>query len=1378
MTDELLRVLIYTEDIDLRQSIPYKSPEFPYETQDYPLDNPSQWILQIDSTEDYVGYLIVADKITIKEEINTKGHDLVLIAREITISPELTQVTINTTPSERQPAIRDNPGADVDNGGDLILIARLPSDLANLRIITDGGRGQDGGDGRDMTPQTSLELISKYTISNATVPMNSQINDDGSITGDRISLSYLDDQYIKSHECGLENEYFQPPKQVYAISGVALDAAYLTHIIVSIPLSGYPKNGQSGGYGGYPGKISIITPNEFTNLNIRDEIISALTGEDGKPGKGGTGGDITPEELIVDNLPKSTAEFIREYTIEKTKGGKYYVDGGDICSNPRDYLFSDLLVEPNDIEYSIYSVGSYGALQVRYYPMREILQSPVSERWFQRKVIVDPHMVSLSLEAWNSATPGAGPFITGCLNRKSYISPTSLNIILFNGKYGKRLTLSPNITEQLNYIYENWYKVTFDFVPDYPTSIFKQADHLFRGGEFTKAFSYYSEFLSFISDSDYSEPELEADTSYRLTLGSTNRDYFGFAANTKIPISPSRGLYSLDQYKNSLIFYNDTIRDAISDLLDRTDNINLLIQFKQLRNDSLRQVEFEIQKTLNNIEATGIDLKETESEIKAVYYSSNRLQTLLLSWVQYVDERIAALEDEEEEPGWKTLLKLTWEAIKIIAAIIAIIYGGYQAITKITEGIDNFNEGINEFNNLYANEELIEPEFEDWSETDIQEWQEALDGAYAEAQDSIDQAFKDFGKASEIITKTAKHYKDLEEAKDNFKNYQDTMNTDEAIDFRDNILMTEQIGITGGFTYLLIQEKIHYYNDLLISKKLAYEAVATRYKSLTCQLIFLYRERIIQLAEGRFLDDVIQSGIIKEAEIKQIKEKLKIEGQKALDLMMIKIQNMTYKCNYLNLDFDPIDSHYNKYIELASDVGEIITKSDLFGQQILEWKENNNNFAVSEVIISRNPINLGRPCINIVSSFLIDIFTDGEYTRKSTIIDIEPLSEMNIIQVMAQTIAIHIMSPPDILLILMNQFLVSDGAEFELIKIEELGFSDIKRINIEREKVFNPIFQVEPFETWEDIDIILAYTLAVAGISSTTLNEVINQPNIPSPLQVHLEKLEQDWDSFLTEFGNYNVISLRSVMNSIKNEVNNPANASQILIDSFLSSGVIISLPMLHLSIEDITAEIENSFDPDYPDYLVLESIYNGNAVNILLAVLLLYSGYSQTQLESVINQFSGDHVLRSSLNLISSEWMNLQRSVLEKTHSLRFNIDRDDFIALPNVSNTFNHRYLTAKADMLAPTGLLNMQLWIGKLPLDIYNTKIGLKTIELPYVKELLDCNQLGGAVWDDWEWNDLFGRAILGNWELKLITKGNWPLNPNISQIEVDFKYSFTT
>jgi hypothetical protein len=565
--------------------------------------------------------------------------------------------------------------------------------------------------------------------------------------------------------------------------------------------------------------------------------------------------------------------------------------------------------------------------------------------------------------------------------------------------------------------------------------------------------------------------------------------------------------------------------------------------------------------------------------------------------------------------------------------------------------------------------------------------------------------------------------------------------------------------------YLQLQEQIRLNEDLLISKNLALAADQVRGVQLNEKLISLLQQLIRQETNRRYLMDVIDAIDIENAEISSIIDQLNKVGQGILDTMMRYMQEKMFQLKYLRLDSTPALGRYDRFIENVTDVGSVLDTELRLRDKISVWTSENANIGQLNIVLSRvSQAAIGK--LMFVTPIMLDNFTKGEFVRPSELLAIEPLRETQFIQEVAGRIRLHLDNPLQLLNILNQQY------SYEVSPA-------IKEI-IARERQYHMILNDSALAL-EDREVALAYELAMGNVTSSNISDILSQSDCGEPLKSTLQKIRPIWPTISNEIASADEKSVRQIVQAIGSERTNLTKVVSLLDEAFIVSGSLTALSRFHLISDDIQSDIISSYDPDFPGYGVLGSIYDSDDLNVVLAIILLYAGIDKAQLGVLADQSSLDNSLRDRLASMSPEWENLQRSVLERQHTIMFNIDRDSFMALPNMSGTVEHRFLAGGCELTTPDGTISLGVLLKKLPEDRYELGLGAAfTTSFP-IRELL---VLPGHiiappsfVLSDFHYSALFGRSILGGWELSLRMKGdvNSAL-PSIDKVELEMLYTY--
>lgn len=922
------------------------------------------------------------------------------------------------------------------------------------------------------------------------------------------------------------------------------------------------------------------------------------------------------------------------------------------------------------------------------------------------------------------------------------------------------------MTEQLQILDENWYSVVYQLVPEYPERLAKRADRAYRAGDFISALSLYQDLIAFSDNSAFESEELVSDALYRIEIGNLGLDYFGFRPDTIIPVSPSREVDLITHYSSAVKFFNGAIRDAIASNMESENFILILEEFSRQRGDIMSELQDSLTATQFNLSALMLDRDAMRHEIDATYRANIRMGGLLESWVNYVNDRIEKLKDEAPTPpkhDWKFYLERIWTAIKLIVAVIAVVYGYVGAANKAMDAGEKLVETDSNYDELAQAVEEANETLDTLTSEEAEALTERMLGAYTKLQRNTDQFFDLVKSASDELVKAMEKTRQLKEKFEELRTVGDTWTESEAIDFRNNVLLAEQIGVSGGMTYLQIQEQMLLNDDLLVAKYLALEAAQIRCMHSSERIISLTKELLRHEANRRYLLDVIDAIDSENAEISSVASQLNKIGQGVLDAMMRRVQEHTFQLKFLELDTTPSSGRYDRFIECSVDVGAVLNEELQLKEKISAWIANNANIGRLKVVVSRTSLSeLGK--LIFVSPHELDNFSIGEYVRISQIYGIEPLRETQLVRNIADAVNARLDYPARLLTILTEQFPDEAGIATKYI--------------VSRERQYHTILN-DPAVTLEDREVVLAYAMATGGVTPPILGEILSQSNLVNPLKSSLQKLATIWPTLSFEIISEDVKSVRQVSQAIALERANPSAVAAILDDAFIVSGSPALLNRFHINSNDVQNDIADSYDHDFSDYEVLGSIHNSD-VNIILAITLLYAGLDKSQLQAVANQYSAGHIIGDRLASMLPEWDNLRRSVLERKHTLRLDIVRDDFMTVPNTSGTYEHRFLAGRAELESLSGALELSVVLKKLPEDLYEKEAsGILAIAFPVEDQIVFPDTIAtppSFVLSDYHYNALFGRSVLGGWELILFKKGNTPSLPDIQKFELEIIYSY--
>jgi hypothetical protein len=814
-----------------------------FEQPEYPLDNPNigRSLAEI-AAEPYVGYIIAADEIVICEHLTTKGNDLVLAAKTIQVG-NTGAITINTKPADFVGAANEKAdGLDADNGGDLVFLCQRYTVLPDCTFFTSGGTGQHGGAGKPMTMPDFLEEGVHFDK-----PQRS-----GSVWG--LFWGTLGNGQCKFHVNPTEwghgwriisyNDYHNK------ISGPAVnvtgewtlwngiqDGAPRYFTFVHIPDMWYPSVGRPGGYGGNPGKISLIIPSLSVATGVNGLQIQSNTGADGVPGEGGAGGDCTPDNIVRDSLSVPTPDYLEEYTIGKAQillrgePGEPFVGGWDRFKGLKGTrLDSSAIVDKQ--EDSICGVSFGADLLVLYAPNPDCKRRGVMKETFAWGG--SPWPIRIWVSAVHAGSPLSALTNYPVDNSVATPKPNSMHLYLDYGPRGEPKPALPTEKESLNSLIKNWYQAIYELLPEYPLGQYKQADEAYRRGDFNLAADLYDVVLCFaqeVPDFQAGQATVVSDAGYRLDRISAGYDYFGFTADTIIPTSPTRDYLPLPlttAYSDTVEFYAEAIQgkfDSIETIEMGKDVIQQFLTGYQLTTTDIQESMAMLDMEMAILES---ETDAMEQEINAIHWANQRLSGLLQRWAQRVDDKIKQLQKEKEDegPGFWDVLTAIWNVIELVVSIVMVCYGFVAAVAASIDALQKLGKLGDHINDLrIACGELVS-NLDDWSWEQISEYLDAMKGVtkeieawYADVKQAWEEADSKLQKVKATFEETRTKLDQLTAV---------DMNETEAIDFQNNVLLADEIGVSGAMDYLQIQEQIYLNNDILGARYSSLEALTER----------------------------------------------------------------------------------------------------------------------------------------------------------------------------------------------------------------------------------------------------------------------------------------------------------------------------------------------------------------------------------------------------------------------------------------------------------------------------------------------------------------------------------------------------------------------
>ncbi|MFX0196769.1 MAG: hypothetical protein ACFFCW_11635 [Candidatus Hodarchaeota archaeon] len=583
-------------------------------------------------------------------------------------------------------------------------------------------------------------------------------------------------------------------------------------------------------------------------------------------------------------------------------------------------------------------------------------------------------------------------------------------------------------------------------------------------------------------------------------------------------------------------------------------------------------------------------------------------------------------------------------------------------------------------------------------------------------------------------------------------------------DFRDNVLLTNDIGITGGMTYLQIQEQMELNQDLLIAKHRSLEAALLRREALANQVAAQTRELAMLKRHESDLAKIMQDMSAGEiTELSQAKRRLTRVGQGVLDALMRRLQIFKFQLKFLDLDTTALHGLYNYYID-GGNVGEVTADELEILSQKDAWIAENGHIGWLKVSITRSgPGPIGT--YTVVDPTALDLFKIGERVHPSHLQAIEPLRETRLVTTMALAIQSRLADPAELVKMLTEQFIIQVEGSDTLVDIETFGDHNVLELIIGRERGRHTVLNSSVVGKLEDVEVILAYVLAMGGVTPVTLNSIIQEPTLSELLRTRLEKLLQIWSAIPGEIESENVISLRRESERINDNRSDPAAVKNRLNDVFITPTGVATLERFGLIPEDIDQEIE--FLP------VLNNVYSGDTLNLILTVMLLNGKVDVAQLQAIANLCDSTHPIGQRVKGLVTMWPDLRAYVLATKHALGVNIS--DISSASGGEHA--HRFLAVRAAVETTTGTVNKSLQLKKLAPDIFQD-YGVKEFEWQVASQSAWPNPLStppGFNINDYHWNELFGRSILGKWELTLELNGNEELS-DVTNIEVEFMCSY--
>jgi hypothetical protein len=546
---------------------------------------------------------------------------------------------------------------------------------------------------------------------------------------------------------------------------------------------------------------------------------------------------------------------------------------------------------------------------------------------------------------------------------------------------------------------------------------------------------------------------------------------------------------------------------------------------------------------------------------------------------------------------------------------------------------------------------------------------------------------------------------------------------------------------------------------------------------LNSQYISLIRELISHQIRSRYLGEIIEAGSLTAEKKRRVASLLEDMGQRSLDAFMHRLQTQVYQLKYLQLDSAPTQGRYDLYISNDEDVGTVLQRRDEIAEAIQSWVAENSNVTRVELRIARSgtaPVG----GITVIDPGALDRLSQGRFLRSSNILNIEPLKLTPQVQKMADALRPNIFDTARLVQIISAQFLIPGEVGYELASPVKFGLDAAISPIIQRERNHHPVLGESGGGGLDDLQVIIAYTLAVGGLSSGTLSAVLASPELADSLREKVAPLALLWPSLPMEILNEDVCSLRQLVGDLVRLSWNKDAVQSVLAETQLSNGTQGILDRFHLEHEDVVAEVEGSRDPDFGPVLGL--VHGGDDINVILACALLYAGFEKHDLSALSELYDSNHPTGVRLvNVFLPAWDALRRSVLEKRHELAVSLSREDILSLSGLSGTWAHRFLAVRV-ALEPVDVFGaLQVVVEKLPRDCYLISGQLQELDLPAADELVGSEVISlppGFNIEDFHINDLFGRSILSNWLLRFDRKGDRSPLPAVEAVEAELVFTY--
>lgn len=1344
-TNDTLRVLILSGKIIVSEILKLDEKK-------YYLNNPNSDV-ELSNPLDikFCGYIIYADTLVFEQNIETDGHDIVFIANRIEIT-DSSNIIINTSqkildkpnkPSKH--GVLATNGVDSKNSGDILLISQEIKNPNNLKLITNGAKGQDAGDGADATIPPIIKIKHE---SEEQGPINffGDVNINDIRFGTVVKIGEESNDCIYQNFWDGKDEYgwYKESEHLYSgeygINGIVDSAVLINKFSVLIESQYYPTNGGSGGFGGLPGKLTFISQDTTPGHSIN---YSGLVGVSGNPGQPGKKMDVTPLDIELDLVKMPTDTFVSKYTIEKIGGAK------SLDWHRNTFESKPKCILPQSLRY----FTTYGQIRMSYFPsLNEIEKNrPITYdlNWGYVKTMWFSHYCNMS---------------PGLISHDNYITfnkPNKLNLIL-RASTGSIIPKITGNNESIVLMNNNWYECVNEFLPEFYKYLYNIADNSYRVGLYETAKFYYNHLISLNNYCEIPAQNLIINTERFLLQGENNYDYFGFKDSVYSASSPSKYIEILDIYSDITQFYNSTLQNNDLYNLDLSSLKTYLDELIFKQNMAINELERLKERQSEEIEVLNIEVEAIKWEIDAIIRENFRYTNILNLWITIVNEKIKQLNENLEDcHGWECL---PWNEITNGLNIAINIY-------KICTNIPSLLSSIFPFFDSYINLLDINSQLKEWesirNDFSEEEYNEILKKLETD-KSNID---KEYTKIASTLSKSMKETSTS--VSEVFKNI-NTLNAStlsygmDGKEFEENILNVESLGVSGGITYLDISSRIKTNDDILVVKKLTLTSLYNKIQTLLDERIKIaYEIKNYELNKSYLTDkrESLESEILNREELNEL---IVESGQTILDSYMKKVRELELNYQYLGLEDKIEDMRYNCYISDEISIGRILQRHLILKNRIDNWQSQNNTFGRLNVRIQKTDSNyLNR--YQIIDSIGIQSFNDGKFTTNSYIVNIEPLI-LNSSLIQISTLLKQTTTNEQKVNILNSIFIDNNVYKDSLIFFINTPQSIVNReLLFTNDNIRNILLNLSP------MDVIFLYTIISAELNTDEVNTLFSDPNLSLVLKSAITRFIDNWIVLQDCIKNELSYSLASEIFKFIN-CNTINERVEILNSLIAENNEFVGLNKFRITDKDIFKEMDLFLDQH--DEKVLNSFYLNDSLKFITGIILLRAGVDYVQLENLISTPGLKPKIATILSELKNYWVEAKSKVLETEHKLFFNIEAEKLYDLPHQRDFRYCRFLQARVHGVGNDNIGVIGLKLTKLSNNYFrNTNDSLLLKLWPESSQIIYSNEIPaplGFQIENYHTFPLFGRSLIGNWEVSIIQNGNITEFDKIEGLDLEFLF----